>query len=86
MLLATLEIVTAAVARLPFVENWGPIGFFGVIDLFVLAMLAYDLIALKRVHPATVWGGLFFVLSQPLRLLVGSSAAWLSFASWLTST
>lgn len=85
MLLATLELVTAAVSRLPFVENWGPIGFFGVTDLFVLAVILYDLATLKRIHPATVWGGLFFMLSQPLRLIVGGSAPWLSFATWLTS-
>jgi hypothetical protein len=85
MLLATLEIVTAAVARLPVVETWGPIGFFGVIDLFVIAMVVYDLATLKRVHPATIWGGLFFVVSQPLRLVIGGSAPWISFATWLTT-
>ena len=85
MLLATFEIVTAAVARLPFVEDWGPVGFFGVTDVLVLAMIAYDLTALKRVHSATIWGGLLFVASQPLRLLVGGSSAWLTFASWLIS-
>jgi hypothetical protein len=40
---------------------------------------------LKRVHPATMWGGLFFVISQPLRLLIGASAPWGEFAAWLTS-
>ncbi len=85
VILATLEIVTAAVARLPVVETWGPLGFFGVIDLFVIALVAYDLATLRRVHPATLWGGLFFVLSQPLRLVIGGSPAWISFATWLTS-
>jgi len=86
MLLASFEIVTAAVARLPVVETWGPLGFFGVIDLFVIAMVAYDIATLKRVHAATVWGGLFFVLSQPLRLVIGGSTPWISFATWLTTT
>jgi hypothetical protein len=85
MLLATLEIVTAAVARLPFVEDWGPLGFFGVTDIFLIAIVAYDIATLKRVHAATAWGGLFFVLSQPLRLAIGGSAPWLAFAAWLTS-
>jgi hypothetical protein len=85
MLLATLEIVTAAVARLPFVEDWGPVGFFGVIDLFVIAIVAYDMATLKRAHTATIWGGLFFVFSQPLRLAIGGSSLWLSFATWLTT-
>jgi hypothetical protein len=85
MLLATLEIVTAAVARLPFVEDGGEVGFFGVIDLFVIAIVAYDMATLKRVHPATIWGGMFLVLSQPLRLAIGGSSLWLSFATWLTT-
>jgi hypothetical protein len=85
MLLATLELVTAAVSRLPLVEDWGPIGFFGVTDLFVVAIAVYDLATLKRVHAATLWGGLFFVVSQPLRLVIGGTPAWLAFAAWLTA-
>ncbi len=83
MVLATLELATAGVARLPFVEDWGPPGFFGVTDLFIVALIAYDLIARKRVHAATIWGGLFLVLSQPIRLAVGGSASWTAFATWL---
>jgi hypothetical protein len=85
MLLATLELVTAAVSRLPVVDTWGPIGFFAVTDLFVVAIGVYDLTVLKRLHAATLWGGLFFIASQPLRLLIGSTAAWIAFAGWLTS-
>jgi hypothetical protein len=73
MLLATLEVVTAAVARLPIVDTWGPLGFFGVTDLFVVAMVVFDLSSRKRVHAATLWGGLFLVASQPLRLMIGGS-------------
>jgi hypothetical protein len=85
MLLATLELVTAAVSRLPVVEDWGPIGFFGVTDLFVIAIVLYDVATLKRVHSATLWGGLFLVASQPLRLAIGGTPAWLELAAWLTS-
>jgi hypothetical protein len=85
MLLATLELVTAAVSRLPYVEDWGPAGFFGVTDLFVVAIAAYDYATAKRIHPATLWGGLVLVASQPLRLAIGGSPPWLAFAAWLTS-
>lgn len=85
IVLATLEIVTAAVSRLPVVEDWGPVGFFGAIDLFVVALVIYDRATLQRLHPATLWGGLLFVLSQPLRLIVGGSAPWIAFATWLTT-
>lgn len=85
MLIATLEVVTAAIARLPFVVPWGPAGFFGVTDLFLLAIVAYDLVTLRRLHPATLWGGLFLVVSQPLRLLIAGTDSWLAVARWLTS-
>lgn len=85
MILATVELATAAVARLPFVEEWGPLGFFGVSDLFIAALVVYDLATAKHVHPATIWGGLFLVASQPLRLIVGGSAAWIAFAGWLVA-
>jgi hypothetical protein len=85
MLIATLELVTAGVSRLPVVSEWGPLGFFAVTDVFVLAIVAYDIVALRRPHAATLWGGAFFITSQPLRLAIGGSPLWLSFAGWLTS-
>jgi hypothetical protein len=86
MLLATIAILPAAVARLPFdfIQQVGPPAFFGLTDLFVLVMLAYDLLTRGRPHRATVLGGLLLVVSHPLRLVVGHTQAWLSFATWLT--
>jgi hypothetical protein len=84
VMLATLELATAAIARLPPVVPLGPVGFFGGTDLFLVALVVYDLATLKRVHPATLWGGLLLVVSQPGRLLVGGTAAWQTLAAWLT--
>jgi hypothetical protein len=84
MLLATIELLTAAVARISFVAPYGPAGFFGVTDLFVLALFAFDYATLRKIHPATLWGGLFLIASQPLRLAVTATSAWTSFAGWLT--
>ena len=33
-------------------------------------MLVYDLATRRKVHPATIWGGLVIVASQPLRLMI----------------
>jgi hypothetical protein len=85
MLLATLELVTAGVSRLPVVSDWGPLGFFAVTDVFVVAIAAYDVVVLRRPHAATLWGGALFIASQPARLMIGGSPVWLSFAAWLTS-
>jgi len=85
ILLATCEVISAAVARLPGVAAVGPIGFFGGVDLFVGAMAIYDYAVYRRLNPATIFGGLFLVVSQPVRIWIGQSEWWLTFASWLTT-
>jgi hypothetical protein len=85
MLLATVSILAAAIARLPFaIMQAGPPAFFGLTDVFVLACIVYDLITLKRVHRATALAALLIIASQPLRLMLAGTHAWLAFAGWLT--
>jgi hypothetical protein len=85
MTLATIALTSAPIARLSFVRPVGPLAFFGLTDLFIVAMLVYDLATRGKVHPATIWGGLVIVASQPLRLMISGTPAWLAFAGWLTS-
>jgi hypothetical protein len=84
MLLATIGLLPPAIGRLPYLSDAGPLVYFGLTDLFVAACLVYDRITLGLFSRAFLWGGLFLVASQPLRLLVASTSAWLAFASWLT--
>ena len=86
MLLATIAILPAAVARLPFafIQQYGPLAFFGLSDLFIVPCLIYDIVTRGRPHRATVLGGALIVISHPLRLLIGNTHAWLVFATWLT--
>jgi hypothetical protein len=84
MTLATVALMSAPLARIPWVFRAGPPAFFGLTDLFIVAMLVYDLATRRRVHPATVWGGLVLVASQPLRLMISGTAAWTAFAAWVT--
>ena len=86
MLLAMISILPAAVARLPFafIQQVGPLAFFGLSDLFILPCLLYDCVTRGRFHRATVLGGLAIVISHPLRLMLGHTQAWLAFATWLT--
>jgi uncharacterized membrane protein YozB (DUF420 family) len=84
MLLATISITTAAIARWPGVLPLGPLAFFGITDLFIVALALWDRRSLGRVHAATLWGGLALVLSQALRLAVSGSEPWLGFARWAT--
>jgi hypothetical protein len=85
MMLATISLMSAPIARLPLgVLQAGPPAFFGLTDLFIVAMLIYDLVTRRRIHPATIWGGLVIVASQPLRLMISGTPAWMAFAGWLT--
>jgi hypothetical protein len=85
MTLATIALLSAPIARLPFeFMKAGPPAFFGLTDLFIVALVVYDLATRKRIHPATIGGGLLIMASQPLRLMISGTPAWLAFAAWLT--
>jgi hypothetical protein len=85
MLIGSIGLIAAALARLPFIFRSGPPAFFGITDLFLVPVIAWDVLSLRRLHPATLWAGLGLVISQPLRLVVSGTAAWLSVAGWLSS-
>ena len=85
ILIATAELLSAGVGRWPIISTWSPMGFYAATDVFVVALLIYDLMTRGRIHPATLWGGLFFIASQPLRMAVAGTGPWLAFVSWLTS-
>jgi uncharacterized membrane protein YozB (DUF420 family) len=84
MLLATNNLTTAAIARWPVVSTLGPPAVFGATDLFIVALAAWDVRTRGRLHPATLWGGLAILVSQPLRLLVSGTEVWQAFARWAT--
>lgn len=81
MLLATISILDAAVARLPFeflrTSTWT---FMVATDVLLIAAILYDVASRRRVHPAYVWGGLLIVVVQALRIPVGATDAWQTFA------
>jgi hypothetical protein len=85
MLIATLELVPAGFGRWPILAPLGPLGFFGGADVFLLLMAGYDLVTTRRLHPATLWGGLFLVGSQFGRFTIAGTGSWRSFATWLIS-
>ena len=86
MTLSMISLLAAPIARMTFLPlPPGPPTFFGLADLFIVPIVVYDLSTRGKVHPATIWGGLLIVASQPLRLMISGTAPWLAFASWLTS-
>lgn len=84
MLTSTISLLTAAIARLPGVLALGPLAYFALTDLFVVAGLVYDRITRGRVHPAFWWGGGLLLASQIGRMALSGTAAWLALATWLT--
>lgn len=84
MLLTMLALLTPAVARLPFIPG-NPLAFFGATDAFILVFLIYDWVTRGRVNRALATGAAFVIVSQPLRLVLGGTAAWMTFAKWVTS-
>ena len=82
ILLATISLLTAAVARsLGQVGMGGPPNLFYGTDVLVLALVTYDLVSLGRVHPATLWGGAMVAGLKPL-LFYGATAT----TPWLALT
>src|SRR5438270_7841211 len=84
MLLASIALLPAGVARWPigFIETGGPLMFYGLADLFIIPCLIYDFATRGRPHKASVLGGALIVISDPLRLVIGGTHAWLVFATW----
>ncbi len=85
MLLAGINLLTPAIARIPldFIINGGPLVFFGLTDLCLLACVAFDTIKHRRLHPVFLWGSIFIIAMQPLRLLLAGTDAWINFAAAL---
>jgi hypothetical protein len=86
MLLAYVNLVAAAVARLPGILPLGPFVFYGLSFLFVVAGATYDLMTRKRLHPVYLWGGLLFAVSVPVRLAISGTSAWKALGAFLTRT
>jgi hypothetical protein len=85
MVLATVNLLGAAFARWPGVaELANPLVYFGLADLFIVALAAWDLRSRGRLHRATLWGGLAIIVSQPLRFALSATPGWLAFAGWAT--
>ncbi len=84
MLLGTLQMVTPGIARWPGLAPFGPLAFFGITDLFLVALAIFDLRTRGRLHPVTLWGGALTVVAQPAQLALSGTEAWLTFARWAT--
>ncbi len=85
MLIAAVNLLTPAIARIPlnFIQTGGPLAFFGLTDVVLLACVAFDTIKHRRLHPVFLWGTIVVIASQPLRLMLAGTDAWMHFAKAL---
>ena len=85
MLVAAVNLLAPAIARIPLsvIANGGPLAFFGLTDLCLLGFVAFDTIRHRRLHPAFLWGTLFVIAMQPLRIALAPTAAWIKFADYV---
>lgn len=87
MLLATIGLIDAAVVRWPLGDMAAPVGLLFtrtdlLVDLFLVPMVVWDLVSRGRLHRVTLIGGLAVIASQPLRVLISETDAWMRFATW----
>src|SRR5215471_9947138 len=85
MLLGALALLDPAIARIPlgFIEKGGPLVFYGLTDVFIVGCAVYDTVKNRRLNPVFGWGIPLIIASQPLRLMLADTDAWIRFASWL---
>lgn len=84
MMLATLSLAVTPAARIGRMLGTAlPPPIFGMLltDLFLVALVAFDVRTRGRIHPATLVGGGAFLLSEPLRVGIAMLPAWQEFAA-----
>ena len=82
MLFATINIIEAAIARIPLAivyDNF-PMSTFLLSDVFILPIMLWDLVTLRRLHRVTVWATVLTIALQALRFVIAETEAWLGFA------
>lgn len=84
MIMATIALLPAAFARMPLNFIGDPLlRAFALGDAALLTCVACDVVAQRRLHRVWIWGGLWIVLSLPLRMAVAGTPSWQAFAGWL---
>ena len=87
MLLSALNLLPAAVARIPLdlIQSNGALAYYGIPDLCVVALVAYDTIKERRLHTAYFWGATLLILSHPLRVMLSNTEIWIRIAEPLVA-
>jgi len=82
--IATSGILIAAIARWPLAyvhRNAAHAAY--IVYLFLALLMAYDLWSTRKIQRVTLWASAFLIFVYQIRLPIGKSAAWHSFAAWV---
>ena len=86
ILIATINIAGAAFARWPIAILQEKPPLLNLVTLaFLLAIVAYDLYSVRRVQKTTIWASVFVMVVQLVRVPIGFTPAWHSFATWMAT-
>ena len=53
--------------------------------VFLVLLATYDLWSTRKIHRATIWGGVFLILMGQIGGFIGPTAPWHAFAHWVQS-
>jgi len=82
ILIATIGLMDAAVGRWPVAFLQANPGAQDLVPLaFLLAVMAYDLVSLRRVQKSTIWASAFVVAVHLARVPLAFTPAWQAFAT-----
>ena len=83
ILIATFALMDAPTGRSPFSVITGHPHMESIFSVvFLLLLVAYDLWSTRKVLRVTIWAGIFMVVVQQVRVPIGMTGAWHSFAAW----
>lgn len=82
MVLGMAAMISAAFGRITAIPPF--LGLLVLPNLYAVALAAWDVARTRRVHPATLWGGLFVLTVTVGPIFIWRTPAWLAFAHWAT--
>lgn len=86
ILLTVLNFLPPALGRTPFLQPFGLLAFLGIPVLLALALLAMDLLVTRKVDKVFLAATIFFVVAEPMRIVVATTGTWMRIAEWLTNS
>ena len=84
IVLATIALMDAPTGRPPFAIITNHKAVDSIFEYaFLLLLVGYDLWSRRKVHRATLWGGLLILVVTQARVPIGMTRPWLAFAGWV---